>query len=140
MAKTRRDTPGVGGGRGPWKGGVLYHRIKMGAPLGCGGGIFVSPFHHSGERDCTGPAQPARGPRVQFSWRWGAFECFMGRDMAGAKRCFRKINLELDGGLIDRTTISSAEKEGIFWTKLVYCTVCFSFELAYILMELFFKG
>lgn len=64
----------------------------------------------------------------------------MGRDEAGTKQCFRKINLELHDRLIDSTTISSAEKEGISWTKLVYCIVCFSCELAYILMELFFKG
>lgn len=37
----------------------------------------------------------------------------MGRDGAGTKQCFRKINLELHDRLIDSPTISSAEKEGI---------------------------
>lgn len=98
-----RDTQGRG----------LCSRIKMGAHLGCGGSICVSPFHQTGERDCTGPAPPAWGLWVQFSRQEGAFECFMGRDEAGTKQCFRKINLELHDRLIDSTTISSAEKEGI---------------------------
>lgn len=92
---------------------VPYSRIKMGAHQGSGGSIFVNPFYQTGERDCTGPAQPAWGLWVQFSWQSGAFECFMGRDMAGTKQCFRKINLELPDRLIDRTAISSGEKRDI---------------------------
>lgn len=126
----RRETQGRG----------LCSGIKMAAHLVCGGSICVSPFHQAGERDCTGLARSAWGLWVQFSWQEGAFECFMSRDEAGTKQCFRKINLELHDRLIDSTTISSVEKEGISWTKLVYCIVCFSFKLAYVLMELFFKG
>lgn len=100
----------------------------------------MTPFHQTGEPDCTGPAQAAGGLWIQFSWQQGAIECFMGRDMARTEQCFRKINLKLHDRLIDRATIGSAKKEDIFRTKPPYYIVCFSFELAYILMELFFKG
>lgn len=62
--------------------GFPYGRIKVGTHLGYGGSISVTPFHQSGEPDCTGPAQVARGLWIQFRWQQGAAECFLGRDKA----------------------------------------------------------
>lgn len=92
----------------------------MGTHWGCGGSTFVTPFHQTREPDCTGPAQAARGLWIQFSWQQGAVECFIDRDMARAKQCFRKINLKLHDRLIDRATIGSAEKGASFRTKPPY--------------------